>query len=255
MTRSDYIEKLEKLLCTVSETEREEALQYYKDYFEDASGTDDEIIASLGTPEEIVESIKLGLHDDGKNGEFTETGFETNTAKKNELGSVTALEVVNEIVEEKDDVNNKYSYGNSELVNIPEPEVNKNDRTVLMIILFIICLPMIISIISSVFGLAGGLIGTIFGLGFGLIGIIIGLFAAAISLVIVGFVTISKIGLYGSLCLIGAGIIMVAAAIFTIWITGLYIQLVKKLIPLIIRFAKWVWRAVFGIFKKKEVNA
>ncbi|MCQ2541463.1 MAG: DUF1700 domain-containing protein [Lachnospiraceae bacterium] len=252
MTRTEYMNRLEQLLSTVPETEREEALSYYSDYFEDANGSDDEVIASLGSPEEIAESIKLGLSDNGEGGVFTETGFESREGKKDELGSFTAIEKI--IGEES--TGNKYSYGNkSELREIPEPQVNKNDRTVLMIVLFIICLPMIIGVLSTVFGLVVGAISTIFGIGVGLIGAIVGLFGSAIALVIVGIATISQIGLNASLVLIGAGLICAALGVFCIWLEGAYIYLVKKLIPLIIRFAKWVWHAIFGIFKKEEVNA
>ncbi len=252
MTRTEYMNRLEKLLSTVPETEREEALSYYRDYFEDASGNDDEIIASLGSPEEIAESIKLGLTDNGEGGIFTETGFASTESKKDELGNFTAIEKITD----DDSTSNKYSYGNrNDLREIPEPQVNKNDRTVLMIIIFILCLPMIVGIISTVFGLVVGLIGTIFGIGVGLIGAIIGLFVAAISLVIVGIATISQIGLNASLCIIGGGLICASLGVFCIWLEGAYIYLVKKIVPLIIKAAKWVWHAIFGIFKKDEVNA
>ena len=37
MNREDYIAQLERLLCDISESERMEAIRFYKDYFEDAN--------------------------------------------------------------------------------------------------------------------------------------------------------------------------------------------------------------------------
>ena len=57
-------------------TEREEAIQYYNDYFDDAGAENESgVIASLGTPEELARTIKAGLNDGGSVGEFTESGF------------------------------------------------------------------------------------------------------------------------------------------------------------------------------------
>ena len=68
--------QLARLLGDVPKAEREEALQYYNDYFDDA-GVEEEsgVIASLGSPEELARTIKAGLNDGGSAGEFTEAGF------------------------------------------------------------------------------------------------------------------------------------------------------------------------------------
>ncbi len=76
MNRAEFLRRLTELLSDVSPTEREEAIQYYNDYFDDA-GVENEsgVIASLGTPEELARTIKAGLSDGGAGGEFTEAGF------------------------------------------------------------------------------------------------------------------------------------------------------------------------------------
>ncbi len=76
MNRAEFIRRLTGLLGDVSPTEREEAIQYYNDYFDDA-GIENEssVIASLGSPEELARTIRAGLSDGGGTGEFTETGF------------------------------------------------------------------------------------------------------------------------------------------------------------------------------------
>ena len=76
MNRAEFMRRLAELLSDVSPMEREEAIQYYNDYFDDAGAENESgVIASLGTPEELARSIKAGLNDGGSGGEFTESGF------------------------------------------------------------------------------------------------------------------------------------------------------------------------------------
>ena len=87
MNRAEYMRRLTGLLGDVPPTEREEAIQYYNDYFDDAGAENEgSVIASLGSPEELASSIKAGLSDGGGSGEFTETGFSGYTqAHKDEM--------------------------------------------------------------------------------------------------------------------------------------------------------------------------
>lgn len=76
MNRAEFMRRLAELLGDVAPTEREEAIQYYNDYFDDAGEENESgVIASLGTPEELARTIKAGLNDGGSGGEFTEAGF------------------------------------------------------------------------------------------------------------------------------------------------------------------------------------
>ena len=87
MNRAEFMGRLAELLNDVPPAEREEAIQYYNDYFDDA-GVENEsgVIASLGTPEELARTIKAGLNDGGNGGEFTESGFSGYTqVRKDEI--------------------------------------------------------------------------------------------------------------------------------------------------------------------------
>lgn len=76
MNRAEFMRRLTELLGDVPPAERDEAIQYYNDYFDDAGAENERsVIASLGTPEELARTIKAGLKDDGDGGEFTESGF------------------------------------------------------------------------------------------------------------------------------------------------------------------------------------
>ncbi len=76
MNRAEFMSRLTALLQDVPPAEREEAITYYNEYFDDAGvGNEAGVIASLGSPEELARSIKAGLSDGGNGGEFTESGF------------------------------------------------------------------------------------------------------------------------------------------------------------------------------------
>ena len=56
MTREKYLSELKSELRSLPEAEQVEALEYFKGYFEDADN-DDEVMASLGTPQELAKTI------------------------------------------------------------------------------------------------------------------------------------------------------------------------------------------------------
>lgn len=62
MNRKEFMSRLESLLRNISPAEREEALQYYNDYFDDAgAGNEQTVIETLGDPEKIAETIRGDL--------------------------------------------------------------------------------------------------------------------------------------------------------------------------------------------------
>ncbi|NLP34026.1 MAG: DUF1700 domain-containing protein [Clostridiales bacterium] len=81
MSRNDFIKRLESLLSDIPNEEREEALQYYNDYFDDAGiENEKEILAELGSPERVAKIIKAELYGNSSDretrGYFTEKGYQ-----------------------------------------------------------------------------------------------------------------------------------------------------------------------------------
>lgn len=67
MDRAEFLNRLEAQLLDVPQAEREEALQYYEDYLNDAGDAGDfDILQELGTPEEVADSIRNGLRQDSR---------------------------------------------------------------------------------------------------------------------------------------------------------------------------------------------
>lgn len=66
MNRADFMNQLESLLTSIAPAEREEAIQYYNDYFDDAGEENEqEVIEALGNPARVAENIKRDLLGNG----------------------------------------------------------------------------------------------------------------------------------------------------------------------------------------------
>ena len=88
MSYEEFMKELEGLLAGVPTEEKEEALQYYSDYFADAGKENEgEVISELGSPQKVAALIKAGLKSGGMDGgEFTEYGYtDERFVKKDDL--------------------------------------------------------------------------------------------------------------------------------------------------------------------------
>ena len=81
MNRTEYMRELDALLHGISKEEREEAMQYYNDYFDDAGSENEEkVIEELGSPVKLAETIRAGINgntDEAESyGEYGERGYQ-----------------------------------------------------------------------------------------------------------------------------------------------------------------------------------
>lgn len=83
MNRVQFMEQLKKLLADILKDERDEALDYYESYFDDA-GPENEaaVIRELGSPGKVAAIIKADLKESSEEyAQYTERGYEdTRTA-------------------------------------------------------------------------------------------------------------------------------------------------------------------------------
>ena len=73
MSRTEYMKQLAYLLQDVPDNEKEEALSWYEDYFDEAGPEkEQEVIQTLGSPERVAAIIKDGLNGgNDEAGEYT----------------------------------------------------------------------------------------------------------------------------------------------------------------------------------------
>lgn len=84
MEREQFMTQLERLLSDISETERQEALDYYEGYFDDA-GPEQEaaVIRELGSPGKVAAIIKADLEESNdRYAQYTEWGYEDTRRKE-----------------------------------------------------------------------------------------------------------------------------------------------------------------------------
>ena len=66
MNKTEFMRQLESLLQNISQQERQEALQYYEDYFADAGPENEQaVIEALGNPARVAENIRRDLYGAG----------------------------------------------------------------------------------------------------------------------------------------------------------------------------------------------
>lgn len=145
MSRKEFMQRLEALLSDLSENEREEALQYYNGYLDDAgSENEEEVLQELGTPEALAASIRQGLKEDGiGNGYFSENVFYEKEPQRERPSGREAAE------EKKETLNDRYRSG--------KKSKTSGGTIALFVILCIfaapIVVPVVISLLAVIFAL------------------------------------------------------------------------------------------------------
>ena len=83
MNQEKFLRELEHLLSDISQVEREEAMDYYRCYFEDAGAENEaRVLQELGSPKKVADTIKEGLRENSEAGEYTETGYHVGEKKE-----------------------------------------------------------------------------------------------------------------------------------------------------------------------------
>ena len=233
MNKNEFLKKLESELADISPEERENALLYYRNYFEDAGPENEEkLISQLDLLHNIALEIKrdLGFVSVANASENDKSTDNTNTqnAKANDNSSKPFFEKT-------------FSIGS---LNMP---------LWLFIVLVIILSPVILSAISGIFG-------TLVGIVFSVIGIAIAFFAASVAIIVAGFgLIIGGIGsiisasVFSGILLAGAGMLLIGLGILLLLFS---LQLFIVWIP---QFIRWTIKTIKGFFNKtpsqKEVYA
>lgn len=241
MNRVEFMKELEELLSDISEGEREEALQYYNDYLNDAGvENEEEVINSLGSPAKVAANIKAGLSGN-EEGEFTENGYRDYEEEKN---SVAKWQDYNE------------SDNTTEETKESLPATKKKMSTGVLILIIILCIlfaPAIIGVgagaLSALFGILAGVLATVLSLALVVVALAIALPVCGAFMFGVGIVELFTAPIGGCLLIglgmlsFGVGLVFIAC---TVWLIG-------KGIPAVIRFIVDIFNKIFR--GRKGANA
>lgn len=215
MNRFEYMRRLEDLLSDISPSEKEEALTYYNDYFNDAGQENEQqVIEELGSPEQVAAGVKEGL------------GLQT-------------YEHVQDSLEGEKNHNQSAQSGRD-----GNADAQKKSKPAWVITLIVIGLifasPLLLALICVVFAVIISIFSLIFGL-------LIGFGAAAVSLYVTAFVcavlglVVLPVNVLVSGALLGSGCLCAAAGILCMILT----VLVAMTVPAACRGTAWLWRKMF----------
>lgn len=192
MNRSEFMKKLEEFLAELSPSERQEAIDYYNNYMDDAGvGDDDKVPESIGTPEEVAKELKRSI--------------------LNPDIDFMADEKMN-YNEPKKDFDKKYN-------NNSEKKKHSSGEMAAIVIGLIITSPIW-------FSLAIALLSVLFGLSVAAVAILFALFVAAACLVIVGIsLGVSGISIIFTETAIGFGLMGAGGIVLSIGIVSVVLMI------------------------------
>lgn len=222
MTRLEFMTELGSLLQDIPFEERNAALVYYEDYFEDA-GLENigRVIEELGSPQKVAATIKSDLNDssgkDYEKVEYTENGYKDRNVQTDQFEVVNSNNNQNKEQEEK--YKEPYTEQKKDYDSYTQNGgINKSSKTLLIIFVCIIGIPIIVPIICGIggglLGLAAGLFGIFVGVGItGGALLVAGLIVFALGFTQLAIMPINGIALWGiGLLMMGVGLLFVVLA-------------------------------------------
>lgn len=190
MNREIFLKTLEELLKKLPAEERENALIYYNDYFDDA-GVENEarVIEELGSPEKVAKIIYSDyetLKGKPEGGEYTENGYMDSNIEDKPFEVARESDIKeqedqkeNEKKQRQDQYNNENRY-NDRYEGRQDQRRPNPQNTGLWILIIVLSFPIWLPVIATVFGLSIGFLAAGIGITVGLVGGGIGCFAIGI---------------------------------------------------------------------------
>lgn len=245
MRKEEYLRSLEQLLYNIPAEDREEALQFYRDYLEDAGPeAEEEVLRSLGTPQELAESIRRALYGDNAQGDYTRVYrdlpgterviFSTGGAfRGGDYGNGT---YTGGSYQGSTFGRGHYDNSNASHDSASQSKTHRKGRLstgqwIFFLILLLCASPVIVSVFATIIGIllsvVGVLIAILVALGIGGIALVIG----AIVVIVVALVKM-MFSPFSSLLMLGGGLLMIGLGLVGIAIA---VWIVSKVLPAIFR--------------------
>lgn len=238
MNRKEFMSRLESLLWNISPAEREEALQYYNDYFDDAGAENEQtVIETLGDPEKIAETIRRDL--------LREENIRKAPFSDRELIPYGKTESDRREYGERESWDGQYA-GSGSLYEPPREKEKKKsggDMTLLIVLAVLaapIWLPVVLGILGTLFGVLVVWFSIIFS--FGVVAAV--LLGVLLLLIILGGMCV-MLNPFVGLVLWGCGLICGSIGIVLLMLT---VAMAGIATPAIFRGIAWI----FGRRKKEN---
>ena len=223
MTKEQFIFQLEQKLLDIPEDERAEAMEYYRDYFNDA-GTENEeqVIAELGSPDKVAASIKEGLR-----------------SGRDDAGTVGQPPQTLEAAK-------SYSEANKE-----RRQTDYRSKWILIILVAVFTFPFWIGAVGVIFGVLVAVIAALFGLLITAVALAAAGLVAGVICVIVGIVRFFTVGIVTGLMTVSVGLLLFAMGCLC---TAALVFLLGQVLPWMLRGISNLLHNGFHRRKRVDVN-
>ena len=211
MNRREFMGQLERLLADIPGQERQEALDFYNNYFDDAGAeNEDQVIRELGSPGKVAAIIKADLNEGGKSsGSFTDAGYE------------------DERFDDRHVPQRKRRYG------YQARRQKRSGGIILLIVLAVFTFPFWGGVGAGIIGIFTGLLGVLLTILIGPLAIGIAFTIGGVAMSIIGVINMTGSVAVG-LALFGTGIILLALGLLFLLAFG---WLVHTVLP---RLLRWI---------------
>lgn len=249
MTKQEFLERLNQLLCDIPKTDRDEAILYYEEYFDEANiGDVDNVLERIDTPEKIAQAIREGLQENQNGGEYTERGYYEDGMKvENEL--MRNGELSNERVnQEKNDTDGYFKKKSKKF----KEKVSLDKTTIILIcVILVLTFPLWGGIAGGLLGIIAGIIGAIAGLLTGIAGAVIGVLAGVFALtfkflikgvvlIVTGILELTVVPTLG-ITSIGVGLVSFGIGMLCLM---LMVWIWSTVLPACVHGIKWVYKKI-----------
>lgn len=212
MSRQEFMERLNRLLSDIPVNERQEALDYYENYFEDAGPENEaKIIEELESPEKVAASIKKDLF--GEN-----------------YGT--------------------YGWGSEKKQDKVKEQNAKAQRNIIIALIVVLTFPIWVGLAGGLFGAAVGILAAVLGVGAALIACVAVFLVVGCALIGMGIAKIVLGAAALGLVVTGIGILMftfgLLGVIALVWILG---KLIPWLITAGVELCRKVFAGKKGVIK------
>lgn len=240
MTKIAFLQELEQCLQGISEEERNEAISYYENYFDDAGVENEEaVLSELGSPREVANSILADLKE-----EKTET---SDTLPMPAFAVKTQTQESRQ-QEKRDKRKEQTEYTQHTQKNSMEEKTEQRDNSkwILISLLLIFTAPVWL-------GLLLGMIGTLVGLVIAGVALIIGFGFASVICLIAG-IAVFAFGVFRLFLAPLEGVLCFGSGLLVFGIGILFFLAVLLCVKLIELICKGIVCGCNALFPKKKKN-
>lgn len=221
MTKEQFLFQLEQQLLDLPEDERAEAVDYYRDYFDDAGEENEEsVIAELGSPKKVAASITEGLRGSREDGGTVGQPPQTRGRAQ--------------------------SYSEA---NRGRKRTDSRSKWILIILVAIFTSPLWLGAAGVIFGLLVGFLALVFGLTVAVAALMLAGFVAGVICVIAGILRLCTARFVSGLMTFGVGMLLLAMGFLCL----------AAVVLIFGQFLPWLLRAISnllhnGLKRRKKVS-